>query len=133
MNPFSQTRAAPAANRGPRRRGVPTIYFRWAMPRRFRAGRHPVVRQWRDDLRVVPSFRRKAPSAECRWVREPVCKFKCDSQTMATATAKIGRHRGHPSSFRWALPRRSRVRCPLSFPMEEARSVSKLLGSAKAS
>ena len=36
-----------AANMGPRRRGVPTIYFRWALPRRLRV-RPPFVPNGRD-------------------------------------------------------------------------------------
>ena len=34
-----------AANMGPRRRGVPTIYFRWALPRRLRV-RRPLRSKW---------------------------------------------------------------------------------------
>ena len=153
---------------------------RLALPRRFRV-RRPLRSKWRDDLRVVPRFRRAAPSATsvrvsdkggsrrrngrrrsialqvstgaaapvtrrvppsfingrmtsvssqdsgaqrrprgALMVRELVCEFEYDSQTRAAPAANMGpRRRGVPTIyFRWAPPRRLRVRRPPSFPME---------------
>ena len=64
-----QTRAAPAAKVGPRRpparslrlgeRGVLTIYFRWALPRRLRVRRPP-------SFQMVGMARRRRPKIQAR-------------------------------------------------------------------
>ena len=109
----SQTRAAPAAEMGAD--GASPSKSQLALPRRLRAGRRRVVHKWRDDLRVVPSLRRAAPSATSVRVGNRFLPFEGESQTRAAAAAKVGpRRRGVPTIyFRVALPRRLRVRRPL--------------------
>jgi hypothetical protein len=115
----SQTRAAPAADMGAD--GASPSKSRLALPRRLRKG-CPDRSKWRDDLRVVPRFRCAAPSARSGGIRNRFLPFEGEFQTRAAPAAKMGPRRpparslrlgerGVPTIFfRWALPRRLRVR-----------------------
>ena len=60
---------------------------------------------WRDDLRVVPCFRRDCAVCEEQVKRESVFALECGSRTGAALPRESDDTEVIPPSGRWALPR----------------------------